>query len=107
MNLPSPIQAYFDADERNDGEALIQVFASDAVVNDESRSYAGHQAIEAWWRDVKAKYHHIIEPLEMAERDDVTKVRAKVTGDFPGSPATLTFAFRLKSDQITRLEIGA
>ena len=107
MNLPSPIQAYFDADERNDGEALIHVFASDAVVNDEGRSYAGRQAIDAWWREVKAKYQHVIEPLEVAEREDVTKVRAKVTGDFPGSPATLTFAFRLKGDQITRLEIGA
>ena len=107
MNLPSPIQAYFDADERNDGETLIHVFASDAVVNDEGRSYAGRQAIEAWWRAVKAKYHHVIEPLEKAEGDDVTKVRAKVTGDFPGSPATLTFAFRLKGGRITQLEIGA
>ena len=49
MNLASPIQAYFDADERNDGEALIHVFASDAVVNDEGRSYAGRQAIDAWY----------------------------------------------------------
>ncbi len=30
MNLPPPIQAYFEADERSDGEALIQAFASDA-----------------------------------------------------------------------------
>ena len=65
------------------------------------------RGIDAWWREVKAKYQHIVEPLEVAEREDVTKVRAKVTGDFPGSPATLTFAFRLKGDQITRLEIGA
>jgi hypothetical protein len=47
MNLPSPIQTYFDADESNDGEALVRVFAPDAVVNDEGRSHAGLQAIEA------------------------------------------------------------
>ena len=35
------------------------------------------------------------------------RVRAKVTGQFPGSPVTLTFAFRLKGDQITTLDIGA
>lgn len=71
------------------------------------RSYAGRQAIGAWWRETKAKYQHAIEPLEMREMDDVTKVRARVAGQFQGSPATLTFAFRLKGDQITGLEIGA
>ena len=64
-------------------------------------------AIEAWWREVKAKYQHVIEPLEVVEKDDVTQVRARVTGQFPGSPVTLTFAFRLKGEQITGLEIGA
>ena len=65
MNLPSPIQTYFDADRSNDGEALIHAFAPDAVVNDEGQSYAGHQAIDAWWREAKAKYQHVIEPLEI------------------------------------------
>jgi hypothetical protein len=107
MNLPSPIQTYFDADERNDGDALMHVFAPDAVVKDEGRSHAGRQAIEAWWRDVKAKYQHVIEPLDdMAGTDAVTRVRTKVTGRFPGSPVTRTFAFRLKGDQIVGLEIG-
>jgi SnoaL-like domain len=107
MNLPSPIQAYFDADSCNDGAALIRAFAPDAVVNDEGQSHAGRHAIEAWWREVKAKYQHVIVPLEVVEKDDVTQVRARVSGQFPGSPATLTFAFRLKSEQITGLEIGA
>ena len=46
-------------------------------------------------------------PLEVAETDDVTSVRARVSGHFPGSPVTLTFAFRLESEQIASLEIGA
>jgi ketosteroid isomerase-like protein len=107
MNLPSAIQAYFDADNRNDGAALIRAFAPDAVVNDEGQSYAGRHAIEAWWREVKAKYQHVIVPLEVAEKDDVTQVRARLSGQFPGSPVTLTFAFRLDREQITGLEIGA
>jgi hypothetical protein len=107
MNLPSPIQTYFDADERNDGDALTHVFALDAVVRDEGHSYAGREAIDAWWRDVKAKYQHVLARLDVAEKNDVSRVRTKVTGQFPGSPVTLTFAFRLKGNQITSLEIGA
>ena len=107
MNLPSPIRAYFDADKSNEGVALVHAFAPDAVVNDEGRSYAGRQAIGAWWREAKAKYQHVIEPFEMREVDDVTKVRARVTGQFQGSPATITFMFRLKEDQITGLDITA
>ena len=107
MNLPSPIQTYFDADRKNDGDVLIHVFAPDAVVKDEGQSYAGRQAIDAWWREAKAKYRHVIEPLDgITVMDDVTRVRTKVTGQFPGSPITRTFAFRLKGDQILSLDIG-
>ena len=45
--------------------------------------------------------------LEVDEKDGVTEVRGKVTGRFPGSPAILTYAFRLERDQISRLEIAA
>jgi ketosteroid isomerase-like protein len=107
MNLPSPIQTYFDADRRSDGVALIHAFSPDAVVRDEGRSHAGHQAIDAWWHDVKTRYRHVIEPLEVAGNGDFAKVHARVTGQFPGSPAMLIFAFRLEGDQITGLEIGA
>jgi len=107
MHLPFPIQTYFDADKGGDSDALIHVFTPDAVVMDEGRSHAGHRAINAWWRDVKTRYRHVIEPLEVARSGDFAKVRAKVTGQFPGSPAMLTFAFRLKGDRIAGLEIGA
>ena len=106
MNLPLSIQAYFVADGRSDGDALVRAFAPDGVVKDEGRSYAGRQAIDAWWRDVKARYQHVLEPFEMAGEDDVMKVRTRVTGQFPGSPVTLTFAFRLEGERIAGLDIG-
>jgi ketosteroid isomerase-like protein len=107
MNLPSAIQAYFDADSSNDGAALLRAFAPDAFVIDEGQSHAGRHAIEAWWREVKAKYQPVTVPLELVEKGDVTQVRARVSGRFPGSPVTLTFAFRLDREQIRALEIGA
>lgn len=107
MTLPAPIQAYLDADGRGDAEALIQAFAPDATVRDEGHTHAGHAAIGTWWRAAKARYRHVIAPLGMAEKDGVAEIRAEVTGDFPGSPVTLTFAFRLQGDRIAGLEIGA
>jgi hypothetical protein len=68
--------------------------------------YVGHAAIDTWWRDVNAKYQAVAEPLEVNAQGDAHQVRAKVTGQFPGSPITLTFAFRLKDDRIAALEIG-
>lgn len=107
MTLPPPILAYFDADERNDRAALIKVFAPDAVVTDEGRSHVGRDAIGAWWSAAKATYQNTTEPLEMTERGDVTEILARVAGQFPGSPVTLTFAFRVGDDRITGLEITA
>jgi len=107
MALPSPIQTYFEADLARDGGAPVRAFAPDAVVTDEGRTHVGRAAIDAWWRAAKAKYQHAAEPLECDAQDDVTSVRARVTGQFPGSPATLTFTFRLAGDRIAALEIGA
>ena len=107
MKLPSPIRTYFDADGKPDGAAPIGAFAADAIVEDEGKTYRGHEAIAAWWRAAKAKTEHTAEPFDIADKNGATEVRAKVSGNFPGSPADLTFAFRLKDDAIVGLRIGA
>jgi hypothetical protein len=63
-----------------------------------ARTSISHQSI---WR---------IEPItarssEAVRRDGQTVVTARVSGDFPGSPVTLTFIVRLERDLITSLEI--
>ena len=107
MRLPPAIQAYFEADGQSDSRAVSNCFVPDAIVSDEGRSHSGHDAIGRWWQDAKAKYRHVAVPLETSDHDPVIKVRARVTGAFPGSPATLTFAFRLANEKIAALEIGA
>ena len=42
IKLPKPIGAFFDAESRNDAQALSQAFAEDGVVLDE-----GH-VIQGW-----------------------------------------------------------
>lgn len=107
MHLPPIIRAYFEANRKNDCQAVISCFAPDATVKDEGRSHSGHCAIGNWWEDTTARYRHVAEPLSASDHDQVTEVRARVTGQFPGSPATLAFAFTLTGDQIAVLEIGA
>jgi hypothetical protein len=103
MKLHPSIRAYFDAA----GATPLHAFAPDAIVADEGHRHIGHAAIDAWWRDVTARYQAVAEPSAVNTKDDVYEVRAKVTGQFSGSPITLTFAFRLKDDRIAALEIGS
>lgn len=106
MQLPPPIRTYFTARAPQDGDTLAASFAPNAVVHDEGRDHCGPQQIRDWWLAAKAKYRHHAEPIDMTQTDDRTVVRATVTGDFPGSPAVLRFAFALADDRITALEIG-
>lgn len=107
MQMPDPLQTYFDADQRGDAEALAAAFSSDALVTDEGATYRGLEQIGAWWRDAKQQYDHRAEPFEVAASDGGFRVRANVSGNFRGSPATLTYNFKLDGDRIAELEIGA
>lgn len=106
MKLPAPIQTYFSSQSPDDGAALAAAFAPDAVVHDEGHVHRGPDEIRVWWQAAKARYRHSAEPLELAEVAGKAVVRARVSGDFPGSPAVLTFTFGLTGDRITDLQIG-
>jgi len=53
----------------------------------------------------KRKYQHTIEPLGSREENNRIVVTNRLTGNFPGSPIELEFAFALENNQITSLEI--
>jgi hypothetical protein len=105
INLPAPVAEYFAAENSDDAEALTACFASDAVVLDEGRRIQGIAAIKAWKRDGKAKYQHKIKVICAAENGGETIVRGLVSGNFPGSPIELDFAFVLKDGMIAALEV--
>src|SRR5260370_17458007 len=46
--LPAPVRGYIAAGNALDGDALIDWFADDALVNDARREFWGTQAIRAW-----------------------------------------------------------
>lgn len=103
MKMHPSIRAYFDATN----VTPLGAFAPDAIAADEGHQHDGHAAIDAWWSESQAKYQAVAEPLEVNTKDGAHEVRAKVTGQFPGSPITLTFAFQMKDDRIAALRIGA
>ena len=107
LDLPDPLPRYFAAQNALDAEAMVACFTADATVHDEQRDYSGRDAILEWKRDTIAKYGISIEPLEMRESDGHTVVIARVAGNFPGSPADLTYTFGLSPDGLIRtLSIG-
>ena len=105
MKLPAPVQAFFDADKDPHGAAPVDAFANDAIVHDEAKTHVGRAAIATWFRHTKEENQHSSSPLELSEDGAFTIVRAEVTGQFPSSPAMLTFKFKLGDDQIKELEI--
>ena len=107
MKLPALLEIYFAADKAGGDAVPLSAFAPDGVVTDEGRTHVGHDAIAAWWRAAKAQYGHVAEPHEVSEQAGLTVVRTQVTGRFTGSPAMLTFAFRIAGGKIAALRIGA
>ena len=103
--LPPPVDLYVKIENSGDVEALSECFASNATVRDERHAYEGLAAIREWKVDTKKKYNHTVVPLEVAYRDGKTVLKAKLTGDFPGSPVTLEFSFVLKDGKNASLEI--
>jgi hypothetical protein len=105
MTLPKPIELHFAADNGNDPDAHDACLTGDATVLDEARTHRGLVAIKQWKIDAKRKYGHTIEPLAAERRGDITAVKGRVSGNFPGSPVLLEFRFRLLGDKIASLEI--
>ena len=107
ISVPGPVATYLAADKSKDPEMLGQCFGEDAVVRDEGREHRGVAAIKAWKREAQAKYRYVLEPLDATTSGPDPVVRARVTGDFPGSPVVLALHFALAGDRIRSLEVTA
>jgi ketosteroid isomerase-like protein len=106
-SLPGILDSYFAAQNAHDIEALVACFTADARVHDEGEDIVGPAAIRAWKQATSAKYKVTAEPLESRPEAGRTVVVARVSGNFPGSPANLTYRFGLAGDgRIDALEIG-
>ncbi|MYM75499.1 nuclear transport factor 2 family protein [Duganella sp. FT134W] len=105
LTLPEPIAKYF-ASEHNT-EALAQCFKADAILKDDGHTYEGVDTITAFLAAASAKYHATSVPFDLQHSDGLHIVLAKVSGNFPGSPANLSYRFSLDRGLIDSLEINA
>ncbi|MBY3081059.1 nuclear transport factor 2 family protein [Rhizobium laguerreae] len=105
MNMPNIVRVYFDADGRNDADTLTAAFCEQGVVVDEGTRHEGRDAIRSWWVAAKQKCQYVTDPIEAAGDDSSIWVRARVSGQFPGSPVTLDYAFTTENGKINQLEI--
>ena len=106
IQLPPPIARYVQLENAGETETLSACFAPHAVVRDERHTSEGLAAITAWKAETTRKYPHIITPLDVAQQQGKTVLKARLTGDFPGSPVELRYPFSLEGDKIARLEIA-
>jgi hypothetical protein len=104
--LPQPVVNYLAAVKAQDTEMFGLCFTDDARVHDEGRDYTGLAAIKAWKNETQTKYKYEIEPLDASVSGNTVELRARLTGNFPGSPVDLDFTFMLANDKIASLEIG-
>ena len=102
--LPQPVKEYFAAD-RLGANAIAACFTDHATVTDESHTWVGRDAIRQWKESATAKYRYTSEPMALDAKDGKVVVIARLTGDFPGSPVDLRYAFTLDGDKISSLEI--
>jgi hypothetical protein len=96
-------EEYFAAATDPNRERYFALFGEGAVVHDDGRSHHGIGAVRRWRAEVPAVRYDLREVTGTADR---TRAVAEVSGDFPGSPVTLAFAFtRDAQGRITLLDI--
>jgi SnoaL-like domain len=106
IQLPAPVELYIKIENSSAPERVPECFAPGAIVHDEGQTYEGVNAIKNWMTATKKKYGHTITPLDLVEGDDQTVLRARLAGNFPGSPVTVNFRFVLAGGKIYSLKIG-
>ena len=105
IKLTRPIATYVAAANAQDVDAVTACFSEAAVVHDEKQERQGIAAIRNWAEEVSEQYHPTVEALEVAETNGRTILTGRISGDFPGSPIELRYAFTLNGGKIERLEI--
>lgn len=105
IQLAEPINTYFQLNNGADITQVNRCFAESATVKDEGNSYLGLAAIEAWIINARKTFQFTSTPISSRKQGDQDIVLAEVSGNFPGSPLQLHYAFVVNNGKIQALEI--
>ncbi len=103
MNLPIVIADLVAAQNNFDSEAYANCFTETAEVYDEGKKHIGKMEIKNWIEKANKEYQATMKPLEYSASGQ--KLKAKISGSFPGSPVVLTYHYEFKNELIQSLEI--
>lgn len=101
--LPNVIATLIEAQNNYDSVSFSNCFAETAIVYDEEHKYQGKKEIKAWIEGANDTYKTMMQPVEYLE--DSKKLKAEISGNFPGSPLILIYQFDIKNDHIHSLRI--
>lgn len=100
LMLPTTITKYL-------ADPSLDLYADDAVVTDDGKTYRGRDEIGDWLRRAASEYTYTTELVDSRQIDANTYVAINhLEGDFPGGAVDLQFTFTLEDDLITRLVIA-
>jgi SnoaL-like domain len=105
LNVPPIVEEYLNAERAKDARRLSLFFCENGGVHDEDKDRLGRDAMRRWKEEVDAKYRYVSEPLAASVHENTVTVRARLTGDFPGSPVEVNHVFTLEDGKIVSLEI--
>ncbi|MDO5895570.1 nuclear transport factor 2 family protein [Agrobacterium sp. Azo12] len=105
IQLPKAIATYFAADREGHAADIANCFLDTAFVRDEGNTYLGRDEIRRWKEEASTKYQYTATPFNITTDGARTVVTSHLSGNFPGSPVDLRYAFVLSGDQIEQLEI--
>lgn len=103
MNLPAVVTALVKTQNNFDSVAYAKCFTETAVVFDEGKTHNGRKEIENWIEKANKEYQATMKPIEYSEKEQTLK--AEVAGNFPGSPAVLTYRYEFEEGLIQSLQI--
>ena len=105
--FPQVIKDFISAMNSHDGEAFINAFADDALVNDFARNFWGREAIKKWSDEeiIKAKVTFQID--EVMEHHGDYMVTALTNGNYDKTkapdPLYLDYFFTVKDGKVLRM----
>jgi hypothetical protein len=107
LQMPEPLTRYFEHDALRDVEAIVAVFADDATVTDEGETRQGVAEIRAWQLGPASAYSYRTELRDTEQLGpDRYLVTGRLSGNFPGGTADLTWDFTIAGNKISRLVIA-
>jgi hypothetical protein len=101
------VRRYFALDADRDVDAIVALFDDDATVVDEGETRHGTTDIRAWQLGAASRYRYTTEILgTVTLAPDRYVVTGRLTGNFPGGTAELTWDFTVAAGRICRLVIA-